>query len=138
MTSYLLLFKIENDVEICVGKLGKITFRRGYYVYVGSAMKNLEKRILRHINSSLGKTEKKFWHIDYILPYSKIISIFVRKSNEKEECKVANELLKISTPIKNFGCSDCKCISHLFYIETVDDFLKLAEKLGFSEIKNKK
>ncbi len=137
MTSYILLFKIKDDAKIRVGKLGRVTFRKGLYIYVGSAMKNLEKRILRHINSSLGKTEKKFWHIDYILPYSEIISIFVKKSNEKEECKVAGELLKISTPVKNIGCSDCRCISHLFYLKTIDNFLKLAKRLGFSEIKIK-
>ena len=65
--SYLLIIKLQDDKKILVGKLGKIAFKKGYYVYVGSAMNGLEQRLQRHLRS-----QKKFhWHIDYLLNQAK-------------------------------------------------------------------
>ena len=79
--TYCLLIKIEKPSNIKVGKLGLISFRRGYYVYVGSALNNLEKRINRHLKAK----KKKFWHIDYLLENKnvKIKDVFYKKSTKK-------------------------------------------------------
>ncbi len=104
--------KDNSDIEI--GSLGKIEFLRGIYAYVGSAMNGLENRVGRHLN----KKNKKFWHIDYFLGYPKvsIVQIYYKKSIKKDECKVAEKVSKYGEPVKGFGCSDCKCQSHLFRI----------------------
>ena len=108
--SYILLMELDKDSTIKVGKLGKIHFKKGFYAYVGSALNGLEQRIERHKRSN----KKLHWHIDYFLKYAKIIDIFYRESEEKEECEIANKFEKLDV-ITDFGCSDCKCKSHLFY-----------------------
>jgi len=109
--SYLLLIKVKKDKLISIGKLGKKHFSKGYYVYVGSALNSIEKRILRH----LSKEKKMHWHIDYFLISGKVIKAFYKKNNIKEECKIAKNLEESLSPILDFGSSDCKCQSHLFY-----------------------
>ena len=109
--SYLLLIEIENDTTITVGKLGEIAFIKGFYVYVGSALNGLEQRIQRHLRV----TKKIHWHIDYLLNYAKITDVFYKENNTREECFIAKKFDKKFTSIPGFGCSDCKCKSHLFY-----------------------
>jgi len=76
--SYILLIKLLKDSEIKVGSLGTISFKKGFYVYVGSAMGGLEQRINRHLR----KNKKTFWHIDYLLNNrgAKIIKVFYKES----------------------------------------------------------
>ena len=62
--TYCLIINVKKDVKIKIGKvLGEIEFKKGCYLYVGSAMNSLEKRVQRH----LSKDKKKHWHIDYLL-----------------------------------------------------------------------
>jgi Uri superfamily endonuclease len=109
--SYLLLIKLNKDFLISIGKLGKKRFSQGYYLYVGSALNNIEKRINRHLK----KDKKIHWHIDYFLKYGKIIRAFYKENDISEECIIAKNLKKSLYPIVDFGCSDCNCKSHLFY-----------------------
>ena len=60
---YILVVSVEQNIEVTVGSLGNVSFTKGFYAYVGSAQKNLEKRIERHLR----KKKRKFWHIDYLL-----------------------------------------------------------------------
>lgn len=111
--TYILRIRLKNGKKIKFGK-NEIFFKRGYYYYVGSAMgnsNNLKRRIGRHL-----KDDKKIhWHIDYLLMYGKIDKIYT--TNKKVECDVAEEFLKKFDFIEGFGCSDCKCKSHLFYMK---------------------
>jgi Uri superfamily endonuclease len=111
---YLLLMRMKRDSFIKIGKLGKIKFKKGKYIYVGSAQRNLGKRIERHFK----KQKRKFWHIDYLLSSKniKIEKVFCFRGKKKTECKLAKEILKYGKPILNFGSSDCGCKSHLFKI----------------------
>lgn len=109
--NYLLFLELGEDVEIEVGKLGKISFKEGIYVYVGSAMGGFFKRIPRYF-----KERKKHWHIDYFLDYARILSILLISSKENLEEKLAKLLLKLAEPIPKFGCTDKKSVSHLFKI----------------------
>ena len=81
-------------------------------MYVGSAQTSLEKRIRRHI----GNQKKVFWHVDYLLQnhHAKITRVFFKQASKAEECAMAQELRRRSELIKGFGCSDCRCQSHLF------------------------
>ena len=109
--TYILIIRLSRARKSQIGKLGKLDFKRGYYAYVGSALNGLKGRIDRHLR----KNKKLFWHIDYLLQYTKIIDIFIKSSNKKEECKLANELSKDLKVINHFGSSDCGCLGHLFY-----------------------
>ena len=109
--SYLLLIELKEDKSISIGKLGKKHFSNGYYVYVGSALNSIEKRIFRH----LSKEKKMHWHIDYFLVIGKVIKAFYKENNIKEECNIVKNLEKSLSPIIDLGCSDCSCNSHLFY-----------------------
>ncbi len=121
---YLLLIFKDKEEEIRVGALGKIKFDMAYYVYVGSAQRNLRKRVERHLR----KEKKMKWHIDYLLCHSKIIDIFAKNYPKSYEEKIAIKLGKKYSYIPNFGSSDSKAPSHLFRIER-NDWIAIKEFL---------
>jgi len=107
--TYALIVQVPFDIEISVGTLGRRSFPAGYYVYVGSAMGGVEKRIGRHL-----RREKKVrWHIDYLLMRARVVDVIVAEG--RGECRAARSLAKRLRPIEGFGSSDCDCSSHLFY-----------------------
>ena len=111
---YVLIIRVNKDVNVNIGALGRKTFAKGLYAYVGSAQTNLEQRVKRHL-----KREKRlFWHIDYMLANdaAKITQVLFKQADKTEECKTANRIAENGTPIDGFGCSDCHCTSHLFKI----------------------
>jgi len=61
--TYCLIIYLRKDTTIEIGKRGSINFRRGYYIYVGSALNSLESRLKRHLSHN----KKLFWHVDYLL-----------------------------------------------------------------------
>lgn len=123
--SYILIIELKKNKNIRVGKLGEINFMKGFYAYVGSALNNLEKRIKRHLK----KDKKLRWHIDYLLKHAEIKEIYYRENIFKEECNIASYFNSLKF-IEKFGSSDCKCKSHLFYSEDIEDFKKIINKLG--------
>lgn len=111
---YALIIQLDKDISVNVGALDKFPFKKGLYAYVGSAQANLEHRIKRHFR----KEKHLFWHIDYLLNNRSvnIIKVFYKETAKSGECLLAQEISKRGTPIAGFGCSDCRCKSHLFYI----------------------
>jgi Uri superfamily endonuclease len=109
--AYILILCNPKKQRIKVGKLGKIDFAKGYYFYVGSGMKNLEQRVLRHQR----KDKNIKWHIDYLTRKFKFIDAKLFPSSKRLECQIAQTFGKNLMMIKGFGCSDCQCLSHLFY-----------------------
>jgi len=119
---YLLVINLGKNSRIKVGKLGKITFNKGSYVYVGSALNSLQARIARHLKSK----KKLRWHIDYLLasPNAEIGMVITKQTEKRIECKVNEIVQKFGELVEGFGCSDCKCKSHLTYFKTFEDFKK--------------
>ena len=111
--TYCLFIHLQKDIHITVGRLGCLFFPQGVYIYVGSALNNLEKRIQRHRK----KDKKMHWHIDYFLQHATITNILTIETGDKLECSIAHLLSLIPSvqEIPNFGSSDCQCTSHLFY-----------------------
>ena len=113
---YCLIIKVSKTKEILIGKLGKIKFEKGKYVYVGSSQNNLEKRVKRHFK----KRKKKHWHIDYLVSDKDIKiekAILFPFKKKSEESKLAREISKYGKPVKKFGASDdAKSKSHLIKI----------------------
>ena len=116
---YILKLEIDKDTVIRVGKLGIIQFKKGYYSYIGSALGSGGfKRVTRHFNVASGKNMTRKWHIDYLLPHSKVVSAVLIPTEVSIECSVAKAVGESCAGITGFGCSDCSCSAHLFFSET--------------------
>ncbi len=112
--SYLLVLKLPGDRPITVGSLGKVLFKKGFYVYVGSAMANLEKRLQRHMR--LRKHNHR--HIDELRAVSEVRAELAIRSSVRLECDIAGAMSLIAgRPVRGFGSSDCACETHLFHME---------------------
>ncbi|MCX8055400.1 MAG: GIY-YIG nuclease family protein [Ignavibacteria bacterium] len=115
-STYCLYIQISRKISINIGKLGKVDFPKGIYLYCGSARKNFDARINRHLT----RNKKIRWHIDYLLgnKYSKIIKIEKFKLEEHTECSLVKYYVLNNIAEKyviGFGASDCQngCRSHL-------------------------
>lgn len=112
--SYLVLLRLRRRRVIPVGKLGNVAFEKGYYIYCGSAMKNLSRRLERHRRLA----KKHFWHIDYLREAGELIAVLPVRTRDDVECPIARSLKEISEfPVPSFGASDCSCSSHLFAMD---------------------
>ena len=113
--TYCLIVNLNKDTQIKIGKIGKINFKKGYYVYVGSAMNSLIARLNRHLNDD----KKLHWHIDYLLKNknTEIVEILFNISDKKIECELSQNIALKTDGIADFGCSDCECESHLYYFK---------------------
>ncbi len=110
---YMIMAELEEE-SITVGSLGEMNFQRGFYIYAGSAARNLKSRVARHMR----KRKKKRWHIDYLLASAVKVKDFPVYTEKDLECPLAEDLKKLSDRIiPGFGCSDCRCDSHLFYFK---------------------
>ena len=109
--SYTLLIQLTEEQAITTGSLKAIYFPRGYYAYVGSAMGGFKSRLNRHLKSN----KKPHWHIDYLLEKASISEIILCETKDRAECAVAQALSRQFDSIPDFGSSDCKCRSHLFF-----------------------
>lgn len=111
-TTYQLLLEVARPVTVAVGRLGCFDFPAGRYVYTGSAQRNLEARIARH----LAAEKKLHWHVDYLLAAAGVRVIRVRRSR-RPEC-VLNQATRGRVVVVGFGASDCRagCGSHLKFL----------------------
>ena len=118
---YCLVICLKRKKTINIGKkLGKTTFNKGYYVYVGSAMNSLNSRIKRHLSDE----KKLHWHIDYLLKESEVADVIYAETTKKLECDLSNCLSRQTFGIPDFGCSDCNCKSHLYYFKNKNDAIE--------------
>ncbi len=113
--SYMLFLRCKKNCKISVGRLGKLKFKKGIYIYVGSGMNNLEKRVKRHFL----KRKKIRWHIDYITTnrnFEVEFAILI-PSKKRLECYLSKLLSQKLDYVKGFGSTDCKCKSHLYILK---------------------
>ncbi|MFX1368582.1 MAG: DUF123 domain-containing protein [Promethearchaeota archaeon] len=117
---YALVIEMKRNLATSVGALGILSFSKGIWVYVGSAMgagsTSIENRLQRHF-----RTQKAIhWHVDYLLnaganPKAAVVA----ESDTQVECKLAMLLTNHQSFRQGptgFGASDCKasCKTHLF------------------------
>ncbi|MDW8023821.1 MAG: GIY-YIG nuclease family protein [Nitrososphaerota archaeon] len=126
---YVLLVSISKNMAVDIGALRRVAFKKGVYAYVGSAQNSLEKRLQRHFR----KAKRRFWHIDYLLTnaHARVIEAFYKEAEKPEECNVARKMGATGFAVKNFGCSDCNCESHLFWFSCRRSLEDLCLALGF-------
>jgi len=108
---YILILKLPKQASLEVGKLGKIKFRKGYYLYIGSAKRNLSRRIQRHRRIR----KRLFWHVDFLRAIAEFHFALPIRTQDVLECEVALAVKDISDwEVPRFGSSDCSCASHLY------------------------
>jgi sugar fermentation stimulation protein A len=108
---YLLILNLKRNRKMDIGKLGNIYFREGFYIYVGSAMAHLSKRMDRHRHLR----KQVHWHIDELRAVTEFHSVLAIRSSERIECEVARAMAGIAEwSVSGFGSTDCSCETHLF------------------------
>ena len=126
--TYCLIISLKKSDEFKIGSLYSkpVKFKKGYYVYIGSAMNSIIPRLKRHLSDE----KKMHWHIDYFLKNenSDIREILFTDSEKRIECELARRIAKDGLKIEGFGCSDCGCNSHLIYFNRKKDAIKSVEE----------
>lgn len=110
--TYQLHIRLPHPLCLAIGRLGTFDFPAGDYVYTGSASRNLEARIARHLRPD----KRPHWHIDYLLAAPGVTVLAVTHS-ATGECAL-NQATPGSAPVPRFGATDCRlgCGSHLKYL----------------------
>ena len=110
--SYQLCIDVKRPVRLQVGRLGLFLFPAGRYIYTGSAKRNFEARIARHMR----KEKTLRWHIDWLLSAPGVTVATVARSC-KDECMLNQRAHRGKIVAPGFGASDCRngCGSHLLY-----------------------
>ena len=111
--TYQLLIEVARPLRaVNIGRFGEFAFPAGRYFYTGSARRNFEARIARHLRHE--KTLR--WHIDYLLAAPGVRIVGVRRHVE-DECAI-NQATPGRVLVPGFGASDCRagCGSHLKYL----------------------
>lgn len=127
---YLVVMELAEEMDMAIGAKGIIHFPKGYYVYTGSAKKNLAARLARHQR----KRKKMHWHIDYFRQNATVVAVIPIRTQDDLEHDLAHTVDCIAPwHIDHFGCTDCDCPSHLFgfrenpihtkaFMQVVEDF----------------
>ena len=56
-----------------------------------------------------------WWHIDYLLSNASFLEVFITKTSQDLECRIANAIGKPILSVPGFGRTDRRGISHLHY-----------------------
>lgn len=128
--SYLILIQLEKGKRLEYGRHQRY-FRPGYFVYLGSAMRNLRQRVGRHLDYCEGNYQKH-WHIDNLLQHGHIVASFVLPSLSRHEAHLSRELSRHFTTVPGFGASDLEVDSNLFELRRLEDFYSLARTTLFT------
>jgi Uri superfamily endonuclease len=109
--TYQLAITLAQPTRVSVGRLGVFDFPAGHYCYTGSARRNLEARIARHLR----RDKRLRWHIDYLLAMPGVQVTGVERYAHAE-CEL-NRRTVGEVLVPGFGASDCAagCGSHLKY-----------------------
>jgi Uri superfamily endonuclease len=111
-STYQLVIEVDRELTVAVGRYGPVDFPAGRYLYTGSARRNFEARIARHLRAE--KTLR--WHIDYLLAAPGVRVLQVKRSR-RGECDL-NRASRGQVIVPGFGASDCRagCGSHLKWL----------------------
>lgn len=107
-----------------------MTLEPGYYIYVGSAFGpgGVRSRVRRHFQ----KTKHHRWHIDYLREFTAPVAAWYSHNRERLEHRWARDLEQAAemVGVAGFGCSDCRCRSHLFRTDAAPDLQRFRRLVG--------
>jgi Uri superfamily endonuclease len=98
-----------------VGRLGECRFPAGRHCYIGSALgPGGLARVRRHLRLAEARDRPPRWHIDYLLTDPRFTpeAVVWAVTPDRLECTIARAIG--GAGIRKFGCSDCRCPTHLF------------------------
>ena len=134
---YALIFVIDRESAVRIGRLGVFNFSPGTYVYFGSAKGpgGLRARLSRHFS----RKKRMHWHIDFLLvsPHTKLLAAVYSPTDSLVECDLVEKALHPSSaevPVKGFGSSDCRrgCPAHLLKGLSVNSVTEIFRSLGLT------
>jgi len=112
---YQLVLFLPEDITLRVGALGVFRFPAGRYVYTGSALGGLRRRLARHL-----RTQKRLrWHIDYLMRHAVVEDVRLFLGGGRSECALNRQTLALPAArviARGFGSSECHCPTHLVYL----------------------
>ncbi len=125
--SYFLVIRLEGDKMVRT-KGREFHLKKGHYVYVGSAMNSLERRVARHFS----KEKKLHWHIDYLLKEAELLRAYLIPSEERLEERLSLEVARYGEPVEGFGAGDVKISTNLYRFEGEPDevLVRILDRLG--------
>jgi Uri superfamily endonuclease len=125
--SYLLVIRLDEDKTVCT-KAREFPLKAGYYVYVGSAMNSLKKRVARHFS----REKKLHWHIDYLLKEAELLRAYLIPSEKRLEERLSLEVSKFGEPVEGFGAGDVSVSANLYRFNEEPDkvLVKILEGMG--------
>lgn len=134
--TYALILHARSQEQIIVGRWGTLDVVPGYYIYVGSAFGpgGVSARIQRHCRED----KKRRWHIDFLREVTTPVQAWCSFSGRDLEHRWAGFFSRQRlfphggglTAIPDFGCSDCRCESHLFATSSVPDLQRFGVLAG--------
>ncbi|OPX32304.1 MAG: hypothetical protein B1H40_02750 [Candidatus Latescibacteria bacterium 4484_181] len=124
---YNLILFLKKPKTIRIGDLGEFFFPRGFYVYTGSAMRGLTRRVARHQR----RHKPKRWHIDYLRAHCSLVEVKTYPTRRRLECQLNSHILRLKGAqvlVPKFGSSDCHCKAHLIWFAE-GDYQRIKEEL---------
>ena len=135
--SYFLVIRLDEKKTVRT-RAKTFELSPGYYVYVGSAMNSLEKRVARHFR----REKRLHWHIDYLLKEAKLLRAYLIPSEVKLEEELSKEVSRFGEPVEGFGAGDVKVSTNLYRFDDEPDEVlrKILDGLGlgWKIVKNEK
>lgn len=128
--TYALVLRCESRGQVRIGRWGQLTVVPCYYIYVGSARGpgGIRARVSRHFR----EFKARHWHIDYLREQASPVFAWISYNPVNQEHQWARGLaaMAAASPVDGFGCSDCRCRSHLFTVRGKPELAQFAEVLG--------
>ena len=114
--TYVLAMQCCHPVELGAGSLGLVSLKRGWYLYVGSALGpgGLRARCGRHLRQD----KSRRCHLDYLRNELYPREIWYHQGGGRLEHDWALALSALegcAIGHARFGASDCECPTHLWY-----------------------
>lgn len=135
--TYVLVLDLPEEQRLLIGRLGSFSFPEGTYLYFGSASGpgGLQARIRHH----MGVSNRPFWHLDHLRPYTCVRACFFSVSTQPLECiwqRKASQVYKPIYPARKFGASDCRsgCFAHLMRLGSEVNIADLGGMLNEVEV----
>ncbi|NLE22057.1 MAG: DUF123 domain-containing protein [Actinobacteria bacterium] len=110
---YVVLTRVPRRTRLHIGSLGEVTMQRGWFAYVGSAVRAREARVARH----LAARKPLRWHADYLFTAFPAERAWL-VDGAAGECELAGALAALpgaERRPRRFGAGDCRCAGHLVY-----------------------
>lgn len=109
---YCLVLWLARPHRVQYGRGKRCRLPRGWYVYTGSAKRNLLSRLLRHLR----RRKRLHWHIDRLRAVASLRELWIWPWRPGGECRtgaLVRCLPGAGVPVTGFGSSDCGCEAHL-------------------------